>query len=138
MAKKLTIGLSSACIDKLTAAGVIISGAAAEDMDIEVFVLVNAGYAFIKKYAETNDNVSELPHLKEEFFKSLKDLKAVTWIDSFQQAKEFTNIKVYVCSLAGRLWGGEKKEDFIDLVDDICGIGEYIDSAQNADLHIFI
>ena len=138
MAKKMTIGLTSSCIDKLTAAGVIISGAAAEDMTIEIFVLVNAGYAFIKENAENNDNVSELPHLKEKFFESLKSLNVPTWIDFFKRAKEFTEVKVYVCSLAGKLWGGEKTADFIDLVDDICGIGEYIDSAQNADLHIFI
>ena len=33
---------------------------------------------------------------------------------------------------------GEKLDDFIDLADDICGIGEYITSAQEADVHLFI
>jgi peroxiredoxin family protein len=138
MAKKLVIGLTSSCVDKLTAAGVIISGAAAEDMTIELFVLVNAGYAFKKENAENNDNVSELPHLKEKFFESLKNLNVPTWIDFFKRAKEFTEVKVYVCSLAGKIWGGEKTADFIDLVDDICGIGEYITAAEQADIHMLI
>jgi len=43
-----------------------------------------------------------------------------------------------MCSLAGKVVGGEKKEDFIDLVDDICGIGEYITSIQEADVNLFI
>jgi len=29
-----------------------------------------------------------------------------------------------ILNLAGKIWGGEKLEDFVDIVDDICGIGE--------------
>ena len=53
-------------------------------------------------------------------------------------AKEMTGLKVYICSLAGKLVGGEKIDDFIDLVDEICGIGEYIESMQEADVNLFI
>ena len=53
-------------------------------------------------------------------------------------AKDLTNVKIHICSLAGKMWGAEKMEDFIDLADDICGIGEYIESAQEADVHLFI
>ena len=53
-------------------------------------------------------------------------------------AKDMTNVKIYICSLAGKIWGGEKLEDFNDLVDDICGIGEYLTSAEEADIHMFI
>ena len=47
-------------------------------------------------------------------------------------------MKILVCGLAGKIWGGDKIDDFIDLVDDICGVGEYVDAATNADLHLFI
>jgi peroxiredoxin family protein len=40
--------------------------------------------------------------------------------------------------LAGKIWGGEKLDDFIDLADDIVGIGEYITAATEADMHLFI
>ena len=33
---------------------------------------------------------------------------------------------------------GEKLEDFNDLVDDIGGIGEYLTSAEESDIHMFI
>ncbi len=53
-------------------------------------------------------------------------------------AKEMTNVKIYICSLAGKIWGGEKLEDFNGLVDDLCGIGEYLTAAEEADIHMFI
>lgn len=134
----MTIGLSSGSIDKLIGAGVMLSGAAADDIEVEVYVLLTAARSFIKGNENKTDSLVEYPHLKDEFFQSLKKLNTPTWVEFFEQAKEFTDVKVYICSLAGKLWGGEKKEDFIDIVDDICGIGQYIDSAQEADLHISI
>lgn len=138
MAKKMCIGLFSGSVDKLTATGVIISGAAAEDMEVNVYVLLMGAYAFKKENAETNDNLAELPHLKEQFFNSLKRLEVPTWISFFKQAKELTNVQVHICGLAGKIWGGEKLEDFIDLADDICGIGEYVSAAEEADVSLFI
>jgi peroxiredoxin family protein len=138
MAKKMCLGLFSGSVDKLTAAGVIMSGAAAEDMEIEVFVLLMGAYAFKKENAEKVDSVAELPHLKDELLASLKRLNVSTWIDFFKQAKELTSVKIHICGLAGKLWGGEKLEDFVDFADDICGIGEYITAAEEADISLFI
>ena len=136
--KKLCMALGSGSIDKLTGAGVILSGAAADDMDIEVFVLLMGARAFIKGNEEKVNGLSEYPELADEFKASLDRLKVSTWIEFFEMIKELANVKVHICGLAGKMWGGEKLEDFIDLADDICGIGEYIESAQNADLHIYI
>ena len=136
--KKMTMALFSGSIDKLTGAGVILSGAAADDMDVDVYVLLMAARAFVKGNQDKVDGLSEYPELKEEFFKSLETLNVPTWMEFFEMAKDLTNVKIHICSLAGKMWGGEKMEDFIDLADDICGIGEYIDSAQNADVHLFI
>ncbi|MEA1874905.1 MAG: hypothetical protein U9N51_10845 [Bacteroidota bacterium] len=135
---KMVIGLASGSVDKLIGAGVMMNGAAADDMDVEVYVLLTAARAFIKGNEELQDSLVEYPHLKEHFFKKLDELNSPTWLEYFKQAKEFTDVKIYVCSLAGKMWGGEKKEDFIDIVDDLCGIGQYLDSAQEADLHINI
>ncbi len=135
---KLVIGLSSGSIDKLVGAGVMISGAAADDMEVEVYVLLTAARAFIKGNETLTDSLVEYPHLKDQFFARMSELNVPTWVDFFTQAKEFTDVKIYICSLAGKMWGGEKKEDFIDIVDAFCGIGQYIDAAKEADLHINI
>ena len=138
--KKMCMALHSGSLDRLTGAGVVISGAAADDMDVEVFVLLQAARAFKKEIADDYDKLpmTENQEIKEEFIASLKKLNVPTWIEFFEMAKELTNVKIHICSLAGKVWGGEKVEDFVDLVDDICGIGEYIESAQEADVHLFI
>ena len=138
--KKMCMALHSGSLDRLTGAGVVISGAAADDMDVDVFVLLQAARAFKKEIADDYEKLpmTENQEIKEEFIASLKKLNVPTWIEFFEMAKELTNVKIHVCSLAGKVWDGEKMEDFIDLVDDICGIGEYIESAQEADVHLFI
>ena len=132
------MGLFTGSVDKLIGAGVVLSGAAADDMDVDVFVLLQGARAFIKGNEDKIDNLSEATHLKEEFFEALEKVNVPKWHEFFEQAKELTNVKIHVCSLAGKLWGGEKIDDFIDMVDDICGIGEYVSSAQEADVHLFI
>lgn len=138
--KKLCLGLFSGSLDKLTAAGVILSGAAADDMEVDVFVLMQGARAFKKEIGDNPEKLAmaENPHLKQEFLDSLNKLKVNTWVQFFKEAKELTNVRIHICGLAGKIWGGEKKEDFVDLVDDICGIGEYMTCAQEADLHMFI
>ncbi len=138
MAKKMTIALFSGSVDKLTAAGVILGGAAAEDMEVDIFVLLQAAFAFKKENAATNDRVAELTDKKDEFLASLERLQAPHWTEAFRKAKEMTTIRIHICGFAGKVWGGEKLDDFIDLADDIVGIGEYIDAAEKADINLFI
>ncbi len=136
--KKLTLALFSGSVDKLTAAGVILGGAAAEDMDVEIFVLLQAAFAFKKENAMVNDRVAEITDKKDEFLASLERLNTPHWTEAFRQAKEMTNVKIHICGFAGKVWHGEKLDDFIDLADDICGIGEYMASAEEADINLFI
>jgi len=138
MAKKMTIALFSGSVDKLTAAGVILGGAAAEDVDVEIFVLLQAAFAFKKENATTNERVAELTDKQDEFLASLKRLNAPHWTEAFRTAKEMTNMKIHICGFAGKVWHGEKLEDFIDLADDICGIGEYMTAAEESDINLFI
>lgn len=136
----MTLALFSGSLDKLTAAGIILSGAAADDMQIDVFVLLQGARAFKKEFAKDKNELqlAENAHLREEFLQSLKKLNVNEWYEFFQQAKEITNVKIHICGLAGKIWGAEKLEDFIDLADDIVGIGEYITAAEEADVHLFI
>lgn len=138
--KKLCLALFSGSVDKLTAAGVILSGAAADDMNVDIYVLMQGARAFRKDIGDDENKLqmAENPDLKEEFLASLKKLNVKTWVEFFKEAKEITDVKIHVCGLAGKIWGGEKLDDFIDLADDICGIGEYITAATEADMHLFI
>lgn len=135
---KMVIGLFSGSIDRLTAAGIVSSGAAALDMDIEIYVLLMGARAFKKENAESIDELSETPYLKNQFIAGLEKNQVKKWYQFLKDVKGLTNVKILVCGLAGKIWGGDKTDDFIDLVDDICGVGEYVDAATNADLHLFI
>ena len=81
--KKMTLALFSGSLDKLTAAGVILSGAAADDMDVDVYVLMQGARVFKKDIGDDPEKLAmaENPHLKEEFLESLKRLKVKTWIE---------------------------------------------------------
>ncbi len=68
------------------------------------------------------DNLAEASHLKDEFTSALEKLNVSTWYEFFKMTKEMTNVKIYICSLAGKIWGGEKLEDFNDLTDDILAL----------------
>jgi peroxiredoxin family protein len=138
MANKMTIALYTGSFDKLTATGVIINGAVADDMDVEIFVLLMGANAFRRENVGKTDHMAELADKKEEFLASLQRLKIPTWMEYFKQAKEMGNVKIYICGLAGKVWDGLTLGDFNELADDICGIAEYVASAQTADVNLFI
>ncbi len=136
----MCLGLFSGSVDKLTAAGIILGGAAAMDMKVDIYVLLQGARAFRKDVGDNPDKLqmAENPDLKEEFLKSLKNLNVKSWVEFFKEAKEITDVKIHVCGLAGKIWGADKMEDFIDIADDICGIGAYITATQEADVNLFI
>jgi len=136
----MCLGLFTGSVDKLTAAGIIISGAAALDMKVDIYVLLQGARAFRKDIGDDAGQLqmAENPALKAEFMESLKSLKVKTWVEFFREAKEITDLKIHICGLAGKIWGAEKLDDFIDLADDICGIGAYLSSAEEADVNLFI
>lgn len=134
------MALYSGCLDKLTAAGVILSGAAADDMDIDIYVLMMGARAFKKGVGGDRSKLemAEYPKLKESFMSMTDKLNVKSWTDFFKEAKELTDVKIHICGLAGKIWEGNTLDDFIDLADDIVGINEYITSAQEADMHMLI
>jgi len=136
----MCLGLFSGSVDKLTAAGIILSGAAALDMKVDIYVLLQGARAFRKDIGDDAGKLqmAENPALKDEFLESLKNLKVKTWVEFFKEAKEITDVKIHICGLAGKIWGAEKLDDFIGLTDDICGIGAYISSLEEADINLFI
>jgi peroxiredoxin family protein len=138
--KKMCLGLFTGSVDKLTAAGIILGGAAAMDMKVDIYVLLQGARAFKKDVGDNPDKLqmAENTNLKAEFLQSLKNLKVKTWVEFFKEAKGITDVKIHICGLAGKIWGGEKLDDFIGIADDICGIGAYITAAQEADVNLFI
>ncbi len=137
MAKKFVLALVSSGAEKLTAGGIILSGAVAQDMECKVFLLLGGAYAFRKDFAENHREVGEAHIDKKQFLDGLEKAKVPHWLEFYKNAKEMGNVKFYLCGTAGKIWKSAEKDDF-HLVDEVCGIGEYISAAEEADLHVIL
>ncbi len=137
MVKKMAIVLFSGSLDKLTGMSVLVSGAAAQDMEVDIFLLLWGAYAFRKDIAEKNTNFAEFPELKPQVHEALVKMKAPSWLNMLKEARELSKVRIHLCSLAFQIWGG-KKEEFLDIVDDIIGAVEFISMAEEADIPLFI
>jgi len=137
MTKKVAIVVFSGSVDRLTGMAILASAAAASDMEVNIFLQLWGTYAFRKDVVEKNMNFSEFSELKPEVHEALVRLKVPSWVEMLKQAKEVGNLKIYACSLATSIWN-VKKEDLIDIVDDIIGAAEFMDIATNSDATFFI
>ena len=63
----MTIALYTGSFDKLTATGVIIKCAVADDLDVEIYVLLMGANAFKKENIGKTDHMAELPDKKKSF-----------------------------------------------------------------------
>ena len=138
MAKKMVLALASSGVEKLTVGGIILSGAVAQDMEVKVFLLLGGAYAFRKDVADKVQDPGEAHYNKEELLNGFQWANVPYWLDYYKQAKELGNVTFLLCGTAGKIWISDKPEDFVDLVDEVCGIGEYISSIEEADFHIII
>lgn len=137
MAKKFVLALVSSGAEKLTAGGIILSGAVAQDMECKVFLLIGGAYAFRKDFADNHKKVGEAHLNNEEFQNGLQKANVAHWLEFYKKAKEMGNVKFYLCGTAGKIWKSAEKDDF-HLVDEVCGIGEYISAAEEADINIVL
>jgi len=137
MAKKMSVVVFTGSVDRLTGMAVLVSAAAASEMEVHLFLQLWGVYAFRKDVVEKNMNFSEFSELKQEVHEGLVRVKAPSWIELLKQAKELGNVKIHACSLAMQIWN-VKKEDLVDIVDDVIGAAEFIDYASESDVTFFV
>jgi len=135
---KISIILFSGTVDKLMPVGVLASAAAAIGMEVEIFATFWGLLAMKKDMAEKNMKISkEYEEMGEMMFKIMREKNVPSWIEMVRTAKELGNVKVYACAMTFDMFG-IKKEDLVDIVDEIVGAGEYLDKAKEADITLFI
>ena len=135
---KISLILFSGTVDKLMPVGVLASAAAAIGMEVEIFATFWGLLAMKKDVAEKNMKISkEYEEMAEMMFKIMKGKNVPSWIEMVRTAKELGNVKVYACAMTFDMFG-MKKEDLVDIVDEIVGAGEYLDKAKESDITLFI
>jgi len=156
---KATIVVFSGDLDKALAAFVIASGAAASGWEVTLFFTfwgINIVRDENKKALEKKDFMSKMfgammPKGAEKLklsklnmggmgtsmMKKRMQLKKVKSLrEMIKDAKEL-DVKFLVCDMSMDIMG-LKKEEFIDEVDDIVGVGTYLKESKGADLTLFI
>ena len=135
---KLSIIMFSGTIDKLMPIGVLASSAAATGFDVEIFATFWGLMALRKDMADKNTRVSkEFEDIAPEMFKIMRERNVPSWLDMLREAKELGNVKIYACAMTFDMFG-MRKEDLVDIVDEIVGAGEYLEKAKDADITLFI
>ena len=135
---KMTMIVFSGTVDRLFPVGILASGAVANGMDVDIFLTFWGLEAFTKK------KLASVPKIGKDYedmggmiMQAMQAKHVPSWYDTLHTAKEIGNVKVHACSMTFDLMG-MKKEDFTDIVDDVIGVGEFIDIARSAKINLFI
>lgn len=137
MAKKMAITVFSGAVDRLTGVAVLVGGAAASDIEVDVFLQLWGVYAVRKDVIEKNMEFSEFQELKPQVHEGLTRIKAPSWIDMIREAKKAGTVRIHACSLALQIWN-KTKDDLVDAVDDVMGAAEFLDLSTKADITYFV
>ncbi|WP_051430825.1 DsrE/DsrF/DrsH-like family protein [Thermicanus aegyptius] len=121
-APKLSIILLSEELEKVHAAALVGSVAAMSGMEVNFFVTMNGLVPFLK------ESVASKNFKTGTVGKALVE-KAQPFYELIENGKEMGNLKVYACALAMDVKGW-KKEDLIDLFDDVIGVTAFFGISQ--------
>jgi peroxiredoxin family protein len=137
MANRMSILLFSGTKDKLTSVATLSTGAVAMGMDVDIFLAYWGMNAFRKAMTGSNNRFDrDFEDMSGTLAKNMQ-AKNINWLENLRKAKANGNVKIHVCSTVADLFEA-KKEDFDPIVDDVIGIGGYIEQAKDAAITLYI
>ncbi|MGB9659954.1 MAG: DsrE/DsrF/DrsH-like family protein [Nitrososphaerales archaeon] len=138
MAERLSMIVFSGTVDKLYPVSILASGAVAMGMDVDIFLTFWGLNAFFKDTVKTNTRMSkDFEDMAPLVMQVMKEKKVPSWYDTLKRAKELGNVKIHACSMTLDLLD-IKKESLDEIVDDIMGVGEFIETARDSKITLFI
>ena len=138
MADKMSIIVFSGTVDKLLPVGILASGGMAMGLDVEIFATFWGALAFRKGAAEREPRISkDFEDMGPMMMQKMQEKGMQGWLETLRTAKELGNVRVNVCANTADLMD-LKIEDFEDVVDEIVGVGEYVNMAKDAKITLFI
>ena len=138
MGKKTSIVLFSGDLDKTYAAFIIASGAAAMGMDVTIFCTF-WGLQLLKKGGLDKAKLSKMNMGglgKKMILKRMKSENVIPLKDLLKELKEL-GVKLIACDMTMGVMG-VSKENLIPEVDEIGGVGTYINEAKDSEINLFI
>ncbi|MCL4326320.1 MAG: DsrE/DsrF/DrsH-like family protein [Candidatus Thermoplasmatota archaeon] len=131
MVNKMALIVFSGTVDKLLPVGIIASGGVAMDMEVHIFLTFWGLNAFRKDSVKSNKKFSKDFEEMAPYMMNLINKKGVpSYIDTIKQAKAIGNVHVHACAMTLDLMD-MKKEDLDDIVEDVMGVGEFVELAKD-------
>ena len=128
----------SGTVDKLYPAAIMASGAVAMGMDVEIFLTFYGLDTFRKGMPQRNQkmdvNYAELAPVLAQL---MKEKNMPSWYDMLVKAKELGHVRVHACAMTLDLMG-LKKEQLDPIVDDVVGVGEFVNNAKEGEITLFL
>ncbi|MEM3382592.1 MAG: DsrE/DsrF/DrsH-like family protein [Nitrososphaerales archaeon] len=138
MTERLSIIVFSGTVDKLYPVSILASGAVAMGMDVDIFLTFWGLNAFFKDNIKTNTRMSkDFEDMAPLVMQVMKEKNVPSWYDTLKRAKELGKVRIHACSMTLDLLD-IKKESLDDIVDDIMGVGEFIETARDSKITLFI
>lgn len=126
-APKLSVVLVSPELEKLHAAALMSSVAAASGMEVNVFATMGALNQFRR------ETVQKRAFVLTPVGERLLQKNVPLFHDLLAQGKELGDLHVYACAMAADLmeW---KKEDLLDIVEDVIGVNAFFNRSEGAQI----
>jgi peroxiredoxin family protein len=135
---RMSIVLFSGTLDKLMAASIMATGAAAMGMDVELFLTTWGLMAFRKGDYQTNTRVSaDFADYAPVMLEQMQAKKVPSWMENLQGAKEIGNVHVAACSMTLELYGMQLA-DLEPIVDEVTGVATFVERARESEVALFI
>lgn len=138
MAERMSLIVFSGTVDKLLAASILATGAAAMGLEVEVFLTTWGMMAFRKGDYKTNTRLSkDFEEYGPVMMEAMQAKKAPSWMDNLVGAKEIGDVKVYACSMTMELFGMQLS-DLEPIVDEVTGVAAFVERAKEGQITLFI
>ncbi len=137
-AHRMSIVVFSGTVDKLMAASILATGAAAMGMEVELFLTTWGLVAFRKDDYKTNTRISaDFADYGPTMQEAMREKHVSTWMENLLGAKEIGSVHVAACSMTMELYN-LKLEDMEPIVDEITGVATFVERARQSEVSLFI
>ena len=135
--EKFSIILFSGTVDKLMAATILATGAAAMEKEVTIFLTFWGLMAFRKNDWKTNSRFSkDFEDYREPAMEMMQAKKVQPWMQTLNEAMEMGNLKIKACGMTMDLFN-IKLSDLEPVVSEVTGVASFIKESEGGQV-IFI
>lgn len=131
MSEKLSIVLFSGTVDKLMAATILATGAAAMGKEVNIFLTFWGLMGFRKDDWKSNTKLSaDFAEYGPMVAEAMQQHQVPSWRQTLEEAMDIGTINVYACGMTMDLFG-MKLEHLEPVVKDVIGVAGFVSMAED-------